>query len=193
MTNSKKKVNGQKDRVDPDMPSTQARMGRIIPNFQAITTKGEIDLHEWLGKSWGLLFSHPAPFTPICTSEVGSLAKSIEVTAGGATFKCALPSVATQIVNWVHQCRTYCPVRYFACGGYGWHVGWCGKGAEITVGGRGVCGCRARLTIRPCVNNPSWGGYGGRTCTARSQQMSVKVEPQGDYLFMIFRRLIFIL
>ena len=79
MTNSKKKVNGQKDRVDPDMPSTQARMGRIIPNFQAITTKGEIDLHEWLGKSWGLLFSHPAPFTPICTSEVGSLAKSIEV------------------------------------------------------------------------------------------------------------------
>lgn len=117
-------------------------------------------------------------------------AKSIEVTAGGATFKCALPSVATQIVNWVHQCRTYCPVRYFACGGYGWHVGWCGKGAEITVGGRGVCGCRARLTIRPCVNNPSWGGYGGRTCTARSQQMSVKVEPQGDNHYMLFSRFI---
>ena len=79
MTNIKKKVPRLKDHVDPDMPSTQARMGRTVPNFQATTTKGEIDLHEWLGKSWGLLFSHPAPFTPICTSEVGALAKSIQV------------------------------------------------------------------------------------------------------------------
>ena len=41
--------------------------------------KGNIDLHEWLGNGWGLLFSHPAPFTPICTSEVGALAKAHKV------------------------------------------------------------------------------------------------------------------
>ena len=43
--------------------------------------KGNIDLHEWLGNGWGLLFSHPAPFTPICTSEVGALAKAHKVSA----------------------------------------------------------------------------------------------------------------
>ena len=42
--------------------------------FQAITTDGVIDFHAWLGDSWGLFFSHPAPFTPICTTEMGSLA-----------------------------------------------------------------------------------------------------------------------
>ena len=42
--------------------------------FQAKTTEGEIDFHDWLGDSWGVLFSHPAPFTPICTTEMGSLA-----------------------------------------------------------------------------------------------------------------------
>jgi len=79
MTKQKKKMVGQeREHPDPDMPNTQARMGRIVPNFKAETTEGEIDLHKWLGNSWGLLFSHPAPFTPICTSEVGSLAKANE-------------------------------------------------------------------------------------------------------------------
>ena len=64
---------------DPDMPQTQARMGRPVPNFRAMTTEGEINFHKWLGKSWGLLFSHPAPFTPICTTEVGSLALASKV------------------------------------------------------------------------------------------------------------------
>ena len=120
------------------------------------------------------------PGGPVGPNNQPKKVKSIEVTAGGATFKCGLPNVATEIVKWLALCRTYCPVRYFACGGYSWHVGWCGKGAEITVGGRGVCGCKARLTIRPCINNPSWGGFGGKTCTARSQQMSVKVEQEGN-------------
>ena len=66
---------GSREEEHPDMPLSQARMGREVPNFSAMTTEGMIDFHEWLGTSWGLLFSHPAPFTPICTTEMGSLAK----------------------------------------------------------------------------------------------------------------------
>lgn len=64
---------------DPDMPRTQAKMGKKAPNFKANSTEGMIDLFEWLGDSWGIVFSHPAPFTPICTTEMGSIAKHYEV------------------------------------------------------------------------------------------------------------------
>jgi len=50
------------------------RLGDIAPNFQAKTTAGDIDFHEYLGNSWGLLFSHPADFTPVCTTELGRTA-----------------------------------------------------------------------------------------------------------------------
>lgn len=50
------------------------RLGDIAPNFQAKTTQGEIDFHEFLGDSWGVLFSHPADFTPVCTTELGRTA-----------------------------------------------------------------------------------------------------------------------
>ncbi|MDX1665838.1 MAG: peroxiredoxin [Saprospiraceae bacterium] len=50
------------------------RLGDTAPNFKAQTTQGEIDFHEWLGDSWGLLFSHPADFTPVCTTELGRTA-----------------------------------------------------------------------------------------------------------------------
>lgn len=50
------------------------RLGDIAPNFKAQTTAGEIDFYEYLGDGWGILFSHPADYTPVCTTELGRTA-----------------------------------------------------------------------------------------------------------------------
>ncbi|WP_145135457.1 peroxiredoxin [Roseomonas gilardii] len=51
------------------------QLGQVAPDFEAETTQGRIRFHDWLGNSWGVLFSHPKDFTPVCTTELGMTAR----------------------------------------------------------------------------------------------------------------------
>ncbi len=51
------------------------QLGQIAPDFEQDTTEGRLHFHQWLGDSWGVLFSHPKDFTPVCTTELGTVAR----------------------------------------------------------------------------------------------------------------------
>lgn len=86
------------------------RIGSTISNFKADSTKGPIEFYEWLGDSWCVLFSHPADFTPVCTTELGRIAvhkehfekRNVKVLAHSVDdLKCH--------VDWVNDIKSYCP------------------------------------------------------------------------------------
>ncbi|EEP77934.1 mitochondrial peroxiredoxin PRX1 [Uncinocarpus reesii 1704] len=61
--------------ADQSQRAAPLRLGSVAPNFKAVTTKGDIDFHEFIGNNWVILFSHPDDFTPTCTTELGAFAK----------------------------------------------------------------------------------------------------------------------
>lgn len=78
------------------------RLGDIAPNFQADSSLGPIDFHEFLGSSWGVLFSHPADFTPVCTTELGRTASLNEEFAKRNVKVLALSvDSAASHLNWI--------------------------------------------------------------------------------------------
>jgi len=54
------------------------KLGNIAPNFEAETTLGKLNFYDWIGDNWGLLFSHPEDYTPVCTTELGVVANLTE-------------------------------------------------------------------------------------------------------------------
>ena len=74
ITSIEKKMSTRSDSMDtPDMPFRQVSMGKVVPNFEGDTLEGPISFYDWLGSSWGILFSHPGPFASICTTEMGAM------------------------------------------------------------------------------------------------------------------------
>ena len=85
------------------------RLNSIVPNFEADSTQGPINLYDWQGDSWVVLFSHPADFTPVCTTELGRLAVHKPHFEKRNTKLLALSvDQLDDHVDWVNDIKSYC-------------------------------------------------------------------------------------
>ena len=75
MVNSSKRRETEINHTNTGKENMSLRLGDEAPNFTIESTEGEIQFHQWLGTGWGILFSHPADYTPVCTTELGAVAK----------------------------------------------------------------------------------------------------------------------
>lgn len=89
-------------------------IGDQFPNFTASTTEGEITFHKWLGDSWGILFSHPADFTPVCTTELARVAQLVPefVKRGVKQIALSCDSVASHH-GWITDIKSYGGIEEF--------------------------------------------------------------------------------
>jgi len=84
------------------------RIGDVCPNFTANTTQSEINWHDWLGDSWGILFSHPADFTPVCTTELARAASlQKEFTDRNTKVACYSCDTVEDHTNWCVDIEKY--------------------------------------------------------------------------------------
>ncbi|XP_055921003.1 peroxiredoxin-6-like [Eupeodes corollae] len=85
------------------------RLGATVPNFKVDSTKGPIQFYDWLGESWCVFFSHPADFTPVCTTELGRMAVHQHEFAKRNTKLLAhsVDQLASH-VDWVNDIKSYC-------------------------------------------------------------------------------------
>jgi 1-Cys peroxiredoxin 6 len=85
------------------------RLGNIVPDFEAKTTMGDMHWHEWIEGSWAILFSHPADFTPVCTTEIGRLAlKYKDLESKGVKLATLSCDVVESHTAWLKDVVAHC-------------------------------------------------------------------------------------
>ena len=93
------------------------RLGNIVPDFKADTTHGPMEFHKWKEGKWAILFSHPADFTPVCTTEIGRLALKYDQLAA---MDCLVATLSVDPVKshteWLTDVVAHCENKIEVCG-----------------------------------------------------------------------------